>query len=163
VNHYENHDLATDWRPRRERLWGTAATDQTLVWMFAADGVPMLFTGNEAADADERHSMFGRTPVDWSQLEREPGRSRCALVKRLAALRRDNPVFTDVNGAEGLTWLDTTAPDETDRGVRGAVAPEPLFARDARPSGPRSFALGPWGFWISRVEQARPEARESAR
>jgi 1,4-alpha-glucan branching enzyme len=77
--------------------------------MFTIDGVPMLFTGNELADADERHSMFGKTPMDWSQLEREPGRSRHALVKRLAEIRRDIPAFTDLNGADGLSWLDTTA------------------------------------------------------
>ncbi|MBQ6137807.1 MAG: hypothetical protein IJI73_10610 [Kiritimatiellae bacterium] len=109
VNHYENHDIATDLRPRREKAWGRDAIDQVLVWMFTIDGVPMLFSGNELADADERHSMFGRTPMDWSQLEREPGRGRHALVKRLAEIRRGIPAFTDLNGAEGLSWLDTTA------------------------------------------------------
>ena len=109
VNHYENHDIATDLRPRRETEWGHDAVDQVLVWMFTIDGVPMLFTGNELADADEGHSMFGKTPMDWSQLDREPGKSRHALVTRLAAMRRDNPVFTDLNGCDGLMWLDNTA------------------------------------------------------
>ena len=77
--------------------------------MFTIDGVPMLFTGNEIADADEKHSMFGKTPMDWSQLDREPGRSRYALVKRLAEIRRRHSVFTDVNGEDGLTWLDVSA------------------------------------------------------
>lgn len=111
VNHYENHDIATDCRPRREKQWGHAAVDQVLVWMFTLDGVPMLFCGNEMADADERHSMFGKTPMDWSQLDREPGRSRHAFVKRLAALRREHPALTAQNGKDGLVWLDTTAPD----------------------------------------------------
>ena len=118
VNHYENHDIATDERPRRELAWGHYAIDQVLVWMFALDGVPMLFDGNEMADADERHSMFGRTPMDWTQLEREPGRSRHALVKRLADMRRENPVFTDANGSDGLTWLDTSAPESVTAFVR---------------------------------------------
>ena len=109
VNHYENHDIATDKRPRRETAWGHDAIEQVLVWMFTVDGVPMLFSGNELADADESHSMFGKTPMDWSQLDREPGRSRHALVRRLAAMRAGNGVFTDVNGEEGLLWLDTTS------------------------------------------------------
>ena len=118
VNHYENHDLATDLRPRRENAWGHDAIDQVLVWMFTIDGVPMLFCGNEMADADERHSMFGRTPMDWSQLGREPGKSRHAFVKRLAELRRAHRVFTEVNGAEGLSWLDTTAKESVTAFVR---------------------------------------------
>ena len=118
VNHYENHDIATDARPRREKAWGHDAIDQVLVWMFTLDGVPLLFTGNEIADADERHSMFGKTPMDWSQLAREPGKSRHAFVKRLAALRREHPAFTDVNGSDGLTWLDTTAEDAVTAFVR---------------------------------------------
>ena len=199
VNHYENHDIATDARPRREKAWGRDMIDQVLVWMFTLDGVPMLFTGNEIADADERHSMFGRTPMDWTQLDREPGMSRHAFVKRLAALRREHRVFTDVNGSDGLTWLDTTAedavtafvrrngretilvvqnwtrervectvsfavpkretasylaPDETDRDVRGAIAPEPLFVRDATCSPDGGFTIGPLGWWVSRVDEA---------
>ena len=118
VNHYENHDIATDIRPRFEAKWGHAAVDQILVWMFTMDGVPMLFNGNEIADADERHSMFGKTPMDWSQLDKEPGKSRHALVRRLAMMRRENRVFTDVSGKDGLTWLDTTAKDYVSAFVR---------------------------------------------
>ena len=109
VNHYENHDIATDARPRREKAWGRQAVDQVITWMFTIDGVPMLFTGNELADADERHSMFGKTPLDWTQLDREPGASRHALVKELAHLRHAHPAFTARNGKDGLIWLDTKA------------------------------------------------------
>lgn len=111
VNHYENHDIATDARPRREKAWGFDAVNQVLTWMFTLDGVPLLFCGNELADADERHSMFGKTPMDWSQLDRAPGRARHVLVKELAHLRREHPALTAVNGRDGLIWLDTTKPD----------------------------------------------------
>lgn len=196
VNHYENHDIATDARPRREEAWGRRRIEQALVWMFTADGVPMLFQGNEIADADPRHSMFGKTPMDWSQLERGVGQSRHALVKRLAALRRAHSALTAVNGLDGFVWLDTTAPekvsafarrgkgetilvvqnwsdkkvvcdvsfavskadrpsylaaDDTDRDVKGHLADAPLLARDAERIGARSFALGPWGFFVVRV------------
>ena len=200
VNHYENHDIATDLRPRCEAGWGHDAVDQVLVWMFTIDGVPMLFTGNEIADADEGHSMFGKTPMDWSQLDRDPGRGRHALVRRLAAMRRDNPVFTDVNGCDGLMWLDNSAPksvtafvrrngretvltvqnwsgtdvqcevsfaapkrsqpsyvavEYVDRDVKGEIAGDPMFSRRARRLGARGFALGPWGFWVSKVVVAK--------
>ena len=196
VNHYENHDIATDARPRREKAWGHAAVDQVLTWMFTIDGVPMLFTGNELADADERHSMFGKTPMDWSQLMREPGASRHALVRCLARLRRTHLAFTAENGRDGLIWLDTTAlnsvsafarrgggetvivvqnwtdktvecsvsfaapkdsvpsyivAEEVDRDVKGTISAEPLHARNARCTGARSFALAPWGCWISTI------------
>ena len=118
VNHYENHDIATDARPRLELAWGHTRVDQVLVWMFTLDGVPMLFTGNELADADVRHSMFGKTPMDWTQLEREPGKPRHAFVKRLAELRREHPAFTAVNGIDGLVWLDTSVPDKVSAFVR---------------------------------------------
>ncbi len=109
MNLYENHDVATDARPRREKAWGRRAVDQVIAWMFTIDGVPMLFCGNELADADEGHSMFGKTPMDWSQLERESGKSRHALVKELAALRRSHASFTAFNGKDGLTWLTASA------------------------------------------------------
>lgn len=120
VNHYENHDIATDQRPRRERAWGTAAVEQVLVWMFTLDGVPMLFTGNELADADPKHSMFGKVPMDWGQLSTEPGKRRHALVRELTALRAAHPAFTDVNGKRGLSWLDVSAPDAATAFVRRA-------------------------------------------
>ena len=118
VNHYENHDIATDYRPRREAAWGHDFVDQVLVWMFTIDGVPLLFNGNEIADDDPRHSMFGRTPIDWSRLDGEAGKARRDLVRRLAALRAAHPVFTALNGYEGLAWLDVTAPREVTAFVR---------------------------------------------
>jgi 1,4-alpha-glucan branching enzyme len=86
--------------------------------MFTIDGVPMLFSGNEIGDADERHSMFGKTPMDWSQLDSEVGKKRHALVRRLAALRKEHHAFTEVNGIDGLVWLDTTQPNEVSAFVR---------------------------------------------
>ena len=127
------------------------------------------------ADADERHSMFGKTPMDWSQLDREPGKSRHALVRRLAEIRRTHSALTSVNGVDGLTWLDTTAPDSVsafvrrgkgetdnsiqsyivveglDRNVRGTIASEPLLARKATRTGVRRYKLGPYGFAIVNV------------
>lgn len=112
VNHYENHDIATDLDPRRERLWGADAVEQVLVWMFTMDGVPLLFNGNEIADDDGRHSMFGKTPIDWSRGKTGPDRSRLEFVRTLAALRASRRSLTDLNGEKGLKWLGNSAEDK---------------------------------------------------
>ena len=112
VNHYENHDIATNMDPRRERAWGSDAVDQVLAWMFTADGVPLLFNGNEIADDDGGHSMFGKTPIDWSRAETEKGRARRDFVRRLAALRASRRSLTDLNGEKGMKWLGNSAEDK---------------------------------------------------
>ena len=112
VNHYENHDVATNQDPRPEERWGRDAVEQVLVWMFTLDGVPLLFNGNEIADDDGTHSMFGRTPIDWGRLESSQGRARRDFVKTLAALRASRPSLTDLNGEKGLQWLEPSATNE---------------------------------------------------
>ena len=111
VNHYENHDIATDSRPRREIQWGHGYVDQTLVFLFAGDGVPLLFNGNEFAEANPNHSMFGHTPLAWETLGTAEGQARLALVKRLAELRLSESVFTSVHGEYGQRFLDVTEPE----------------------------------------------------
>lgn len=118
VNHYENHDIATDERPRRELKWGHDRVEQVIFWMFTVDGVPMLFNGNEFAEAAPDHSMFGKTPLDWKARETPAGRRRAELVKRLSQLRRTRPAFTAANGHDGLAWLDTTRPEAVAAFVR---------------------------------------------
>ena len=112
VNHYENHDIATDHRPRRELALGHEAVDQINVWMLTADGIPMLFNGNEFAEASPDHSMFGKTPLDWAALETPAGKYRHELVRRLSDLRRMHPAFTSAQGRPGMTWFNTSRPDE---------------------------------------------------
>ena len=112
VNHYENHDWATNQDPRPEARWGRAAIEQVLVWMFTLDGVPLLFNGNEIADDDASHSMFGHTPIDWARLESPAGRQRRAFVKKLVQLRASRPSLTDLNGEKGLRWLTSSATNE---------------------------------------------------
>ena len=112
VNHYENHDIATNMNPRRERLWGAEAVDQVLVWMFTADGVPLIFNGNEIADDDGNHSMFGKTPIDWGRADSPAGRARMDFVRRLAALRATRRSLTDCNGKKGMKWLDNSAEEK---------------------------------------------------
>ena len=180
VNHYENHDIATDVRPRRETSWTHAGIDQTLVYMFTADGIPMLFNGNEFCEASADHSMFGRTPLDWSAAETSAGKGRLALVKRLSELRRTTPALTARNGKEGLEWLDVSPADDVTAFVRRApgersvlvvqnwrdkvvvvkVPPKaalrdsaaaPLISRGAKWKDASTVVLSPFGFYVGYV------------
>ena len=173
LNHYENHDIATDIRPRREIQWGHAYVDQTLVFLFACDGVPLLFNGNEFAEARPDHSMFGHTPLQWETRETPEGRARLALVKRLGALRREKPVFTACQGDGGMAFLNTDRPESVTAFVRrmpgertvlvvqnwsarevtatvdGPGSPSsPLLEKDAERLSGDAFRLGSYGYWI---------------
>jgi glycosidase/lysophospholipase L1-like esterase len=172
VNHYENHDWATNQDPRPEARWGREAIEQVLVWMFTLDGVPLLFNGNEIADDDGAHSMFGKTPIDWSRLESPEGRARRAFVKKLAEFRASRPSLTDLNGEKGLVWLKPSAEDavtafrrvgangertlvvqnwtsgDVSFKVPGAVfSQEPLLSRRYSANG-ADVTLGPWGYAV---------------
>ena len=39
----------------------------------------------------------------------------------------------------------------TDRDVKGEIGSEPLFAKNAKFAGKKTFELGAWGCWISVV------------
>ena len=126
VNHYENHDFATDFRPRREVQWTHDGVDQVLVWEFLLDGIPMLFNGNEFAEASD-HSMFGRTPLDWAARDTPAGRARAELVARLIKLRAEVPTLTALNGQDGLAWLAVKHPAHVTAFVRRAPGCPTVF------------------------------------
>lgn len=172
VNHYENHDWATNQDPRPEARWGRAAIEQVLVWMFTLDGVPLLFNGNEIADDDGAHSMFGRTPIDWRRLDTPEGRARRSFVKKLAGFRASRPSLTDLNGEKALVWLDPTAADAVTAFRRAGADGErtlvvqnwtgarvsfrvpgadfsqaPLLSRGYAVGG-ADVTLGPWGYAV---------------
>ena len=98
----------SDWAHVAAHNWCADKT-QLISGLLDRDATVALFT---------RPRRFGKTPMDWTQLKREPGRSRFELVKALAAMRQDNPVFTDVNGSDGLVWLDTSVPESVTAFVR---------------------------------------------
>lgn len=176
VNHYENHDIATDDRPRREIAWTHAGIDQTLVYLFTLDGIPMLFNGNEFAEASPDHSMFGNTPLDWGAMETPEGRERLALVKRLVELRRTVPALMACNGKAGLEWLDVSNDRDTTAFVRRApgersvlvvqnwrnetvetTLPQPpdgetLLSRGVERPAPSTLRLAPYGYHVIHLK-----------
>ncbi len=109
----ENHDFANGpFRKRCEIRFGYRGMDAVMIMNFTLDGIPFIYSGNEFAD-DAPMTIFsnrekGRYFVEWANIHTEQGKRRLELVKKLVALRHDNPVFFD-----GETkWLDTGNPDE---------------------------------------------------
>ncbi|NQT14160.1 MAG: alpha-glucosidase C-terminal domain-containing protein, partial [Planctomycetes bacterium] len=107
IRFIDNHDIANDdWHNRIEKAWGSERVDATLVALFTLDGVPFLYNGQEVADT-ARHSIFGRSPIDWANGDTAAGKARFAFCKKLCAMRHAERTLT--HGA--LTWLDNDAPD----------------------------------------------------
>lgn len=172
--HYtDNHDISNDdYENRREKRWGGAANRAAFVLCFALDGAPMLYNGQEIADAN-RHSIFGRLPIDWTAEQSDAGKARLAFLHRLIQLRAELPSLR--RGT--IEWLDNSAPDAvlsfrrnagdettlvvinlknepqkgTLSGVTGSL--ESIFSEGnvaAAPNG-AAFDLPPFGFWLGKV------------
>jgi glycosidase len=106
IRYIDNHDLAHDHPERIETLWGPDAVKAALALVFTLDGIPMLYNGQEVADA-ARHTIFGKCPIDWANGERPAGRERRDLCRRLCALRHAEPALTRGD----LQWLDNDQPE----------------------------------------------------
>jgi glycosidase len=105
MNFTENHDTVNDdYDFRMEKRCGWDNQTLGLAFCFAADGIPLIYNGQEIADA-RRHSIFGHSPqvtIDWANAETEDGRRRREMVRKLAFLRRTVPALT----TPGQVWLD---------------------------------------------------------
>ena len=107
IRFIDNHDIANDsYDNRIERAWGTRRVNATLVALCTLDGVPMLYNGQEVADT-ARHSIFGRSPIDWASGETPAGQSRFAFCKQLCAMRHAERTLTHGE----VVWLDNDHPD----------------------------------------------------
>ncbi len=175
IRYNDNHDLAHDHPERLEKLWGPAAVKATLALNFTLDGIPMLYNGQEVADA-ARHSIFAKWPIDWANGERPSGRERRELCRRLCALRHAEPALC----LGDLRWLDNDCPDQVlsfrrtyegrsvlsvislaDRPLNVSVsaaspvgAVSPLLAEGVAfdvSGGKWSAAMAPFGFFVGEV------------
>lgn len=107
AHYFDNHDIANDdYDNRREAKWGDAGVRAAFVLCFTLDGTPMIYNGQEIADTN-RHSIFGRLPIDWKKAETDAGRQRSAFIQNLIKVRLENGPLTDGN----LHWLDNDRPD----------------------------------------------------
>ena len=171
----DNHDTATDdWNDRFDRVHPVEAGNAAFVLTFLRRGLPLVFNGNEIAD-NSRNSFFAPVEhparaaktVDWARAVQPAGQKRLALIRRLAQLHHDDPVFYDgemdwitAGEAKGaiafvrrhggrrvfvtanLTDKDVAFAPE---GVKLDAAKQPLLAENFKLDG-ASVSLGPWGY-----------------
>ncbi len=111
---FQNHDYANcnPGGTRWEKRYGIDVNDGLLATIFTLDGVPMVYNGQEIADAAP-HSIWsnrdhGKWGIDWSAAVTPEGTRRLALVKELARLRHEHPSFFDAP----TEWLETSCPDD---------------------------------------------------
>ena len=109
----DNHDLANDQYENRVEKVCPEWCPASLVLCFALDGVPMLYNGQEIADA-HRHNFFANRfhgpvqGIDWTQQNSPAAETRMRLVRGLITLRRSTPALT----LGATRWVDTPWPEE---------------------------------------------------
>ena len=176
----DNHDTAfDDGEMRIDRIRPVEAGNALFVLMFLRHGLPLVFNGNEIAD-NSLSSFFAPVEnvaracktVDWARALQPDGQKRLALLRTLAKLRHEQPVFSD--GSQ--EWV-------TDGESQGCVAfvrrmgertvlvaanlkndgaafkakhvrhggEEPLLVENGSLSPDGTCSLGPWGYVVENV------------
>ena len=155
---FENHDFANlnPGQKRKEALYGPELNAAMLATCFLLDGVPMLYNGQEIADASP-HSIWanrdhGGWCIDWSRAGDAVAVERRALVRRLAQLRRDHPALFDapvvwhpVADPQCCYAFSRPLPDGTTLTLAVNVSRE---SKSVTLPGGRTVALKPQGFAI---------------
>ena len=99
----DNHDTATDdWDNRFDRIRPVEAGNAAFVLTFLRRGLPLVFNGNEIAD-NARNSFFGPVEhparayktVDWARALQPAGEKRLALIRKLAKMRHEDPIWSE--------------------------------------------------------------------
>lgn len=139
---FENHDIAHDCAGNRHQTrWGNPGVEAALLVNFAIDGVPLLYNGQEIADAAQ-HSIYGnrdfgkRLMIDWSNAAMEEGRNRLRFVRRLIELRRSSPALT----AGTVRWLENDQPENVVSFARECAGQRMLLVVNAD-SQPKTVAV----------------------
>lgn len=99
----DNHDTAADdWEKRFDRVRPVAAGNAAFVLTFLRKGLPLIFNGNEIAD-NSLNSFFGPVEhparaaktVDWARALQPEGQERLELLRRLAKMRHEDPIWSE--------------------------------------------------------------------
>ena len=99
----DNHDTATDdWERRFDRILPVEAGNAAFVLTFLRKGLPLLFNGNEIADnannsffAPVEHPARAYKTVDWGRALQPAGQKRLALIRKLAQMRHEDPIWSE--------------------------------------------------------------------
>ena len=153
---FENHDFAhvNPGQKRKEALYGHPLNAAMIATCFLLDGIPMLYNGQEIADASP-HSIYanrdhGKWCIDWSRAKDEAAVARRALVRRLADVRHAHPDLFDAP----VVWHSVPEPDKAyafSRPLPGGTTFTLAVNISAKPvsfalPGGRTVALAPHGF-----------------
>ena len=99
----DNHDTAADDGENRfDRVLPVEAGNAAFVLTFLRKGLPLVFNGNEIAD-NSLNSFFGPVEhpvraaktVDWARAVQPAGQRRLELVRKLAKMRHEDPIWSE--------------------------------------------------------------------
>lgn len=129
VRDIDNHDTVTDWSVRTELAAGHDGMEMIEVINYLIDGIPMVYAGNEIADA-AKLSLFANRfyPgeyefTDRSALTGKESLRRREIIKKLNQMKKSSDIL-----CSGKTvWLDTTSPESVIAFKRTLGARQILF------------------------------------
>jgi len=178
----DNHDTATDdWDERFDRIRPVEAGNAAFVLTFLRRGLPLVFNGNEIAD-NARNSFFAPVEhparayksVDWARAVQPSGQRRLALVRKLAKLHHDDPLFYDgtmewvtegekdgivaftrtLGKRQVLVAANLTGNAQAFRPSAISVSPGAarLLEQGASVGADGSVAFEPWGFMVAEMQ-----------
>lgn len=108
----DNHDTVTDWPQRTENAAGHDAMEQIEVINYLADGIPMVYCGNEIACGAKlslfanRFHMGNFEVTDRENKSTPAALRRQSVIKILNDLKRDSDILRHGD----MKWLDNSAP-----------------------------------------------------
>ena len=156
----DNHDTAADDKGLRfDRVQPVAAGNAAFVLTFLRKGLPLIYNGNEIADsahntffAPVEHPARACKAVDWGCALRPSGRARLALIRRLAKMRHEDPIWTEGS----MTWVTEGERDGIIAFVRELDGRKVLVAANLqdRPAdgGALIGSLQPWAYFIREMK-----------
>ena len=162
----DNHDTAADaWENRFDRVLPVEAGNAAFALTLLRRGLPLVFNGNEIADnalntffAPVEDVARARKTVDWARALQPAGQKRLALIRALARLRHEMPVFAD--GSQ--EWVEDGEAKGTVAFVRRLGA-DAVFVAANLTSEKVEFAAGRWvaagSPLISESGKLTPEGR----
>lgn len=176
----DNHDTAfDDGEMRMDRVRPVEAGNALFVLVLLRRGLPLIYNGNEIADnamnatlAPVEHPLRANKTVDWGRALQPAGQKRLALLRRLAKLRHEMPVFSDgtqewVTDGESkgvvafvrrhggtAVFVAANLTDKATAFKLDGIRPDgakPVLSECGSLSGDGTCNLGAWGYVVSSV------------
>lgn len=102
MNFTTNHD-ENSWNGTVKERYGAAA-DLFAVLAYTLEGMPLLYSGQEAK-LDKRLSFFDKDTIDWSDLSKQP------FFKKLFQLKHENAALWNGNNGGEYSRISTSDPE----------------------------------------------------